>query len=103
MTDVHSVDAASTTVDCRIHFFDKNLVKKWTSGHPLKVGAVRIHYSEKSGCSIHIFNLDVHDIHPVDAAPTPGLTDVIPVVILFIVPHKGQTVSTTLSTFSADK
>ena len=35
----------------------------------------RIHYSEKSGCRIHIFNWDVHDIHSVDAAPTPGLTD----------------------------
>ena len=74
MTDVHSVDAASTTVDCRIHFFWQKFGKKVDVRTSTKSGC-RIHYSEKSGCSIHIFNSDVHDIHSVDAAPTPGLTD----------------------------
>ena len=75
MMDVHSVDAASTTVDCRIHFFWQKFGKKVDVRTSTKSG-FRIHYSEKSGCSIHIFNSDVHDIHSVDVAPAPGLTDV---------------------------
>ena len=74
MTDVHSVDAASTTVDCRIHFFWQKFGKKVDVRTSTKSGC-RIHYSEKSGCGIHIFNSDVHDIHWVDAAPTPGFKD----------------------------
>ena len=91
--DVHSLDAASTTVDCRIHFFDKNLVKKWTLGHPHKVGAAST-IPEKVDAAITFSIRTSTTSTQWDAAPTPGLTDVcLPSRLLLATRAGGQDVA----------